>query len=55
MALAIGTRVKYDTPDELEDTTGLVVDGPDHQGAIPVYWYDNGQVESVHEEVLVTL
>ncbi len=53
MALAIGTRVMYDVPDELENTTGTVVGEPDHQGATPVRWDDNGQIESVHEEVLV--
>lgn len=55
MPLPIGTRVRYDVPDEHEDTTGTVTGKPDHQGATPVRWDDTGEVEAVHAEVLTRL
>lgn len=45
--IPVGTRVRYDVPDELEDTYGTVVVAPQPSLAVFVRWDDNGQVEDV--------
>lgn len=45
--IPVGTRVRYDVPDDLEDTYGTVVAPPAPSLDVFVLWDDNGQVEDV--------
>jgi hypothetical protein len=45
--IPVGTRVRYDVPDELEDTYGTVVAIDKPTVDVPVRWDDNGEVEDV--------
>jgi hypothetical protein len=50
--LPVGTRVRYDVPDELEDTYGTVVAAPEPTLEVFVRWDDNGEVEDVSFDTL---
>ncbi len=48
----VGTRVRYDVPDELEDTYGTVVAPLEPTLDVPVRWDDNCEVEDVSFETI---
>lgn len=50
--LPVGTRVRYDVPDNLEDSIGTVAGVPTPQHDTVVRWDDNGQLEDVSFETI---
>ena len=51
--LPVGTRVRYDVPDDLEDSAGTVAGVPTLQHDTVVRWDDNGQLEDVSFDTIL--